>query len=808
MSQISIVQSAWTKGQISTKLNARSDVQNMLTFGASVLENFVIIQQGGITKRPGTKYISTCDDLVLIPFKNSLGSFIISLTGTKIIIRDINANFVITNEIDWDTTSYLDDVTLINYAQDDTTMMFTYKDIPPMILVMTEYGVCTFGEFTASIPPAYDFNTIDYDAYAFILSNITNTGSTFEIGDQIGIAAYQATDDKTAEENAEANTGTADGGAVSLSADYTGGIFVGEGCTFAIKSTQTTSFPQGSVISASTTTTFESINSIPDKYVFNSSDVTFTPSASDDYTEYAFIIKNISNPDQAITANDEVKIGVYKATSSKTAFENAEADIGTVEGGAVTFSNDYVGYEIYATDAAFGSVYNITITITSNYTYPTYLVAELLENDLVDQLDDKTIISGGSSYLAEPLMNSTHGYPEACAFYQDRLWFGGFRDVPNLIIASEISKYGIFESGTALDTDPLNFKLSSDVTARIKHIVATKTMFLLTDIGEFAFLSTSGTGTITPSNVNITLQTKNGTTECKPQELDDQLFYVQYGGSVIRGTDYSYTSNSYQALNVSILSPELINNPVDSCTIKNIGGDDNSYLIYVNKDGSIACLQSVQSENISGWTKWISKNREFKSVCSIGNRSFCLVYNTNGDFITLEEFDIDTYLDCQVDIILSNGVGTSSVPINNASILLDTGQLYQLDNDTPTDTFNVGNKSGNGICGVTIYSTMTTTPYSLRDTQIGDLLFVPKKLSRIYVYYYQSLGINVSIDNNTKLISNWKYDQSTYDTAPTVITDVHEIDVYTDWNLLSSITINQSIPYPVTILSMGVTINF
>ena len=695
--QIKIVQSAWTHGQISEKMNARSDIQNMLLSSASQLENFVIMQQGGITKRPGTLYkqiISTSNILTsrLIPFSNSFGNFILVMTDGTLLVYNIDTNsYISSHSIVWGVGVFD-----IKYAQDDTLIVFTHKDMPVRMLRINNPTTTVFGLFFTLYsnvfqPPAYDFNNLFYDNYYFILRNITN--SPFNIGDKIKIGIYQATpiNGKTARENAEADSETVVGGAVELTTTvidkYFHGIFSGMGSTF--------------------------------------------------------VIDGFTSPGA----------------------------------GKISFP-----------------------------------IGRLLENDLVTQLKDKELISGNASFFAKPLFtitSSEHGYPVSCAFYQGRLWFGGTRDVPNIVIASAIDKYNKFETGTAKESDPLNFKLSSSSSAKIKHVVATKTMVVFTDIGEFAFLSTTGSGTITSSNINITLQTKNGTTECRPQELDDQLFYVQSGGAVIRGSHYSYTNNSYQATNVSILSPEVINNPIDSGIIKNINSNDNSYVLFVNADGSIACLQSVQSQNISGWSKWITHGRQFKSVCAINNRTFCLVYNPVSTNTTLEEFSLTTYTDCQVPITLTNGVGTTSVSINNASILLGDGHLFQLNNTTPTTSFNVQDDtiSDTGVCGVTIASIMTTAPYSLRNDQIGDLLFTPKKISNINVYYYKSVGLNITVENNTSVIALLQYDISQYNANITPITGIYKSDEVTDWRLLSSVTISQSVPYPVTILSIGATLH-
>lgn len=680
MPKIKIVQSSWTHGQISDKMSARSDIQNMLTSSASTLDNFVIMQQGGITKRPGTIYSNAIAPLNsrLIPFKNGFGNFIIILETTGLTIFNIDTS---TSLPRISFGSAYPDVNAIRFAQNDLQIVFTYNTVPPVSLVMTSSTIATLSTMTFSPAPVYDYNMVNYDSLWFVLQKTTGT-EQFTVGDPILITAYST------QAQAKANTQTVAGGAIQFSQEvlsaYIGGMYSGGGSVFGI----------------------------------------------------------------------------------------------TGEG------NDGPGK-------------------VSTF------IGTLWENDLLDQLKDKVIISGSSSFLAEMTMSAKHGYPTAVSFYQGRLWFGGFRDVPNLIVASKIDKYMFFESGTSKDIDPLNFKLSSDITCRILHILSSKTMVIFTDVGEFAFLSSSGSGTITGSNVNITLQTKNGSTNCRPQELDDQLFYVQAGGAVIRGTDYSYTSNSYQSTNVSILTPEIINNPVSSCIIKNLDSNDNSFLLYINTNGSISCLQSVQVQNISGWTTWTSIGRKFKSACSVDNRCFCIVNNDALNINTIEEFSFNSYVDCRLPVSVNNGISsTLPLSINNLSILLTNGYLYQQNNTIPTNQVNVNNNgiNGTGICGVTISSTMKTSSYSLRSNDVGDILFMPKKLTDIYVYYYKSVGINITVGDITSPIPLLKYDSSLYNQEVTPITDIYKADAVIDWSLLTAIIITQSVPYPCTILSIGTTL--
>ena len=51
---------------------------------------------------------------------------------------------------------------------------------------------------------------------------------------------------------------------------------------------------------------------------------------------------------------------------------------------------------------------------------------------------------------AEELISAVRGFPQAVSFHDNRLWFGGVRDRPSAVVASQIGGYFNFDLGTAL----------------------------------------------------------------------------------------------------------------------------------------------------------------------------------------------------------------------------------------------------------------------------------------------------------------------------------------------------------------------
>lgn len=687
--KIKIVQSSWTRGQISEKLNGRSDTE-ILNKSASVLENAIVLNQGGIAKRAGTKFLLSLNssNSLIIPFECIFGKFLIIIDNVNYSIYNIN-----NNTISSIATPFGAPPKEIKYAQNNNIIIFTHYGFPPYIHTQVSAGLIYNTNYTLTTlnitwAPSNDFIAGKYDSYYFSFKKVVGSGNDIVIGDIIRIGVY---DTFANAQNDSSNTGTGAINSINWS-NYIGGTFVAKGMTIKINS-----------------------------------------------------------------------VGIYPPTG--------------------------------------------------NVNFP---VGEVVENSLITQLPVTTIISGRSVYIGESVFRSEH--PNTCLFFQNRLWFGGTYSIPNGIWASATDRFTIFESGIYQDSSPLDFKINSLQAPIINNLIASKTLIILTDVGEFAFINILGTGAITASNINISLQSRYGASTCLPREMDNQLYYVQKGGSVIRATTFSNETNSYDAINTSITSPEIIRNPIDSCVIKNLNNDDNSFLLFVNSDGTIACLQAVKEQEIVAWSIWstgLNGSRAFKAIASIDNRLFCITYSNFLNLHTLEEFDMNVYGDCQNAITISNGIGSVLINYNNnlVAIQLTSGASTGYMNkvvalNQATGQIIIDNTiNGTGIIAFPIYFNIKTVPYHLRDLRIGDLLTTPKKLTDAFIYYYKSAGISIGTETNQQYVPLYKFDINKYNEAVPIKTEIYKINIVIDWSLLTSLIIKQEDLFPATILSIGVTLN-
>lgn len=125
-------------GELSSKLSGRVDLP-FYNKGSRELVNWVPYIQGGITNRPGLKYIEACNSSTgvrLVPFIISPNlSYILEMAPQKLYIRSvINGQVAASFETGFPYTT-MEQINEIQFAQDALTLYFAQKDHPPQKLV-------------------------------------------------------------------------------------------------------------------------------------------------------------------------------------------------------------------------------------------------------------------------------------------------------------------------------------------------------------------------------------------------------------------------------------------------------------------------------------------------------------------------------------------------------------------------------------------------------------------------------------------------------------------------------------------------
>lgn len=151
------------------------------------------------------------------------------------------------------------------------------------------------------------------------------------------------------------------------------------------------------------------------------------------------------------------------------------------------------------------------------------------------------------------------GYPGAITDFEGRLSLGGSLEEPrNIWLGSSIDLEGFAKSDPQVDSDPITLTLSGAQQNAILWLSPGKGLFAGTTDGVTSIASGDGKGPLTYKSVQQIIQTNFGSSSLPPVRIGPAVLYASYYGSTIRELIYSFNDDSYDAPDISSFSEHLL----------------------------------------------------------------------------------------------------------------------------------------------------------------------------------------------------------------------------------------------------------
>jgi len=413
--------------------------------------------------------------------------------------------------------------------------------------------------------------------------------------------------------------------------------------------------------------------------------------------------------------------------------------------------------------------------------------------------------SGKNLQLSIPAWSAIKGWPRTATFFESRLIFGGSKALPEAVFMSvTFDKYN-FDTGRGYSDNAIILEIGGDHLSTIRNIVSSNALQIFTTKGEFAAFNPTGQP-LQPGLVAFPKQqTGNGCENTQPQVLNNQTFYIKKGGKGVMNFIFVEGSSAYQSLEVSVVSPHLIVNPIDSAVLRGSLTDDANYLLIINSDGTLASYQTLMEEKVSAWTLSDTNkftNGKFKRIASIGDDIYFLVQREiAGDRLTyLEKLDWEFYTDSSIEKnYVTPTTLISGLDHLEGETVSVTGDGYILADKTVEEgEITIDIASINVKIGLLFEPLLRTLPIAI-DTPIGNIAYSKKKIFTVYVDYYDSVGIYI----NNEVIPFRTFGEDFPYPPPTGQTGIYEHINFGEWIARQYIEITQHDPLPMTILGLG-----
>ena len=233
-----------------------------------------------------------------------------------------------------------------------------------------------------------------------------------------------------------------------------------------------------------------------------------------------------------------------------------------------------------------------------------------------------------STEYRQTAFSSLKGWPKSVTFHQNRLVFGGSKSKPQTIFGSQTGDLFNFKPtetvidssnnpvGQVNDSTAFSFTIGSDSANIIRHVVSKQTLFIFTSDGEFEMTGNP----VTPTNVNIRLQTKYGIQNngANPTTVDNEVMFISANGRELRGFVFDFNSDGYYAKNYTIISHDVLNNPQDIAFVRAHKNTNQNYVFIVNNNGELAVFGINVEKQVAGWSRFTT-NGKFKKVVAVND---------------------------------------------------------------------------------------------------------------------------------------------------------------------------------------------
>jgi hypothetical protein len=501
---------------------------------------------------------------------------------------------------------------------------------------------------------------------------------------------------------------------------------------------------------------------------------------------YDFNTINYNNFTVALSVTNNILTFQFTGLGSDPGFTSAWIGGEIIGGGATDI--DPVGYAIITNVSYSGGTTTFTATVQIPFQTSGYATI-------------------GSQYsVRQPVWSAALGYPAKTVFYQSRLWFANTPQLSNGIFGSKVNNPVNFDVGTGRDTDAIVYIIGQTNSGAILWMNGGKQLEVYCQNLEFACPQNENVA-LTPTTFAIRQQSAYGSSPLlKPLTYINDSYYATKTGKAFVNFHFNGIGLTYTSSNISAASSHLVKNPSNRALLRGSDTSQDNFIYYLNPDDdTITAFQFAAEYKLAALTPiTFNQGIQLIDIATIDNSIYILKYYPLTDQFTVEQFDDSIRVDAAFDAAMqSSGLVTGLSLLNGYTVqvvyknqdfgqyLVVNGQITVTNPQSIADTVLIGILYSNNVIPMYPFSGAAESPFK-------------KKVSRIYVDYYNSL--NFSVNGNLVPYQNYKDIQAGLPLMPQTSTAI--ITPISGWNRFDNngtpiISITQSSPFDLQILGIG-----
>mgnify|MGYP003649588819 CR=1 FL=1 len=198
--------------------------------------------------------------------------------------------------------------------------------------------------------------------------------------------------------------------------------------------------------------------------------------------------------------------------------------------------------------------------------------------------------------------SATTGFPSLVTFFEDRLWFFASTDNPQTIWASKASDFENFAptdaGGTVADDSAITFTLGTDQVNKVVWVSSGKKLALGTPGGEFTVGSSSSSGSVTPTDIQVLRETTQGSSGIEPVRVGPSVLFVTRHRKKVHEFAYRFDYDQFQAPEMTLLADHIAQKKIKETAFSI---EPNSIYWAVLDNGHLIGMTYERAQEVIGW---------------------------------------------------------------------------------------------------------------------------------------------------------------------------------------------------------------
>lgn len=219
--------------------------------------------------------------------------------------------------------------------------------------------------------------------------------------------------------------------------------------------------------------------------------------------------------------------------------------------------------------------------------------------------------------------DSSDDYPSSVTYHQQRLVFGATNNNPQTVWFTRSGDFDNMDrSRPTRDDDSIEATLASRQVNEIRHLVSIDDLIALTSGGIWK-IEGDQDGVITPSNLNFRTQGSWGCSHVRPIVIGETALFIQDKGSRIRDLAYTFELDRYSGNDLTVLARHFFEGK--EIVDWDYAAEPYGIVWAVRDDGVLLALTYLKEQQVFAWSQHHTEG-EFESVSVISEGEEDAVY--------------------------------------------------------------------------------------------------------------------------------------------------------------------------------------